>query len=65
MPEMGAAVSESLAAPFPYFGGKRRAAATVWRALGDPSGYVARYLGAPLRASREEAAKDMCRWRQK
>ena len=34
-------------------------------APGGPIGYTARYLGAPLRASREEAAKDMCKWRQK
>ena len=30
----------TLAAPFPYFGGKRRAAPLVWRALGDPAGYA-------------------------
>ena len=30
-----------------------------------PIGYTARYPGAPLRASREEAVKDMCKWRQK
>ena len=30
-----------------------------------PIGYCARYPGAPLRASRDEAAKDMCKWRQK
>ena len=35
-----------LSAPFPYFGGKRRAAATVWRALGDPSGYVEPFAGS-------------------
>jgi hypothetical protein len=26
----------ALAAPFPYFGGKRRAAPRIWQALGDP-----------------------------
>jgi hypothetical protein len=36
----------NLAAPFPYFGGKRRAAQTVWRALGDPSGYVEPFAGS-------------------
>jgi len=36
----------SLAAPFPYFGGKRRAAPTIWRALGDPSGYVEPFAGS-------------------
>ena len=35
-----------LAAPFPYFGGKRRAAPIVWRALGDPSGYVEPFCGS-------------------
>ena len=35
-----------LAAPFPYFGGKRRAAPIVWRALGDPSGYVEPFAGS-------------------
>ena len=35
-----------LKAPFPYFGGKRRAAASVWRALGDPSGYVEPFAGS-------------------
>ena len=33
-------------APFPYFGGKRRAAPIVWRALGDPSGYVEPFAGS-------------------
>ena len=36
----------SLTAPFPYFGGKRRAAPIVWRALGDPSGYVEPFAGS-------------------
>lgn len=35
-----------LVAPFPYFGGKRRAAPAVWRALGDPSGYVEPFAGS-------------------
>ena len=35
-----------LAAPFPYFGGKRRAAPAIWRALGDPSGYVEPFAGS-------------------
>ena len=35
-----------LRAPFPYFGGKRRAAEIVWRALGDPSGYVEPFAGS-------------------
>ena len=36
----------ALAAPFPYFGGKRRAAPLVWQALGDPSGYVEPFGGS-------------------
>ncbi len=35
-----------LSAPFPYFGGKRRAAPLVWQALGDPSGYVEPFAGS-------------------
>ncbi len=35
-----------LVAPFPYFGGKRRAAPTVWRALGDPGGYIEPFAGS-------------------
>ena len=34
----------ALAAPFPWFGGKRRAAAIIWDALGDPAGYVDLWL---------------------
>ena len=33
-------------APFPWFGGKRRVAQIVWRALGDPSGYVEPFAGS-------------------
>ena len=36
----------SLAAPFPYFGGKRRAAPIIWDALGDPGGYVEPFAGS-------------------
>jgi hypothetical protein len=36
----------TLAAPFPYFGGKRRAASRIWQALGDPSGYVEPFAGS-------------------
>ena len=36
----------TLQAPFPYFGGKRRAAEVVWRALGDPGGYVEPFAGS-------------------
>ncbi|QLQ16121.1 MAG: DNA adenine methylase [Micropruina sp.] len=34
------------AAPFPYFGGKRRAAHLIWQAFGDPSGYVEPFAGS-------------------
>jgi len=33
-------------APFPYFGGKRRAAPAVWQALGDPTHYVEPFAGS-------------------
>ena len=36
----------TLAAPFPYFGGKRRAAPIIWRRLGDPAGYVEPFAGS-------------------
>jgi hypothetical protein len=35
-----------MAAPFPWFGGKRRAAEAVWAALGDPGGYVEPFAGS-------------------
>ena len=38
--------SPMLQAPFPYFGGKRRAASTIWTALGDPGGYVEPFCGS-------------------
>lgn len=36
----------ALAAPFPYFGGKRRAAPIIWRRFGDPGGYVEPFGGS-------------------
>ena len=36
----------TLTAPFPYFGGKRRAAPIIWDALGDPGGYVEPFAGS-------------------
>lgn len=36
----------TLVAPFPYFGGKRRAASIIWDALGDPGGYVEPFAGS-------------------
>ena len=35
-----------IAAPFPYFGGKRRAASLIWAELGDPGGYVEPFAGS-------------------
>ena len=35
-----------LRAPFPYFGGKLRAAPIIWGALGDPAGYVEPLAGS-------------------
>ena len=60
----------SLAAPFPYFGGKRRAAPIVWRALGDPSGYVEPFAGSaavllgrpPFKGRRVETINDADGW---
>ena len=39
-------MSAPLAAPFPYFGGKRRAAGLIWPRLGDPAGYVEPFAGS-------------------
>lgn len=36
----------TLAAPFPYFGGKSGACDEVWRALGDPENYVEPFAGS-------------------
>lgn len=60
----------SLAAPFPYFGGKRRAAPTIWAALGDPSGYVEPFAGSaavllarpPHKGRRVETLNDADGW---
>lgn len=35
-----------LTAPFPYFGGKRHVASTVWRLLGDVDAYVEPFAGS-------------------
>jgi hypothetical protein len=59
-----------LPAPFPYFGGKRRAAPTIWRALGDPSGYVEPFAGSaavllsrpPFTGRRVETLNDADGW---
>lgn len=36
----------TLRAPFPYFGGKSRAASLVWDALGDVPNYVEPFFGS-------------------
>ena len=59
-----------LAAPFPYFGGKRRAAPRIWQALGDPSGYVEPFAGSaavllarpPFKGRRVETLNDADGW---
>ena len=45
---MNAAVSQPpLQAPFPYFGGKRKAAPTIWQALGaDCVNYIEPFCGS-------------------
>lgn len=60
----------TLAAPFPYFGGKRRAAPRIWEALGDPSGYVEPFAGSaavllarpPFNGRRVETLNDADGW---
>jgi hypothetical protein len=60
----------SLSAPFPYFGGKRRAAPRIWQALGDPSGYVEPFAGSaavllarpPFKGRRVETLNDADGW---
>lgn len=39
-------MSIAIAAPFPYTGGKRRIASTVWEALGEPASYVEPFGGS-------------------
>ncbi len=60
----------TLAAPFPYFGGKRRAAPRIWQALGDPAGYVEPFAGSaavllarpPFTGRRVETLNDADGW---
>ena len=60
----------ALAAPFPYFGGKRRAAPMIWEALGDVGGYVEPFAGSaavllarpPLAGRRVETINDADGW---
>lgn len=60
----------TLKAPFPFFGGKHRAASTIWRALGDPAGYVEPFAGSaavllarrPFKGRRVETLNDADGW---
>jgi DNA adenine methylase len=54
-------VSETLRAPFPYFGGKRSVADEVWRRLGRPKQYIEPFCGsaAVLLAAPEPAALEV------
>lgn len=36
----------TLVAPFPYFGGKRRAAPMIWPRLGDTPNYIEPFAGS-------------------
>lgn len=59
-----------LKAPFPWFGGKRRAAPLVWEALGDPGGYIEPFAGSaatllarpPFKGRRVETINDADGW---
>src|SRR5574340_567109 len=51
-------IAGTLAAPFPYFGGKALACETVWHALGDPENYVEAFAGsAAMLLGRPSAGK--------
>jgi len=59
-----------LRAPFPYFGGKGRAAKIVWEALGDPSGFIEPFCGSAavllqrpvVKGRRVETINDLDGW---
>ena len=63
-------VAGTLAAPFPYFGGKSLACETVWAALGDPENYVEPFAGSaavllarpPHKGRRAETLNDADGW---
>ena len=46
VPPQFASLAGTLAAPFPYFGGKSLACSTVWAAFGDPDNYVEPFCGS-------------------
>lgn len=60
----------ALKPPFPYFGGKGRAADLIWNALGDPGGYVEPFCGSaavllarpPVKGRRVETINDADGW---
>lgn len=66
---MGGGVAD-LRAPFPWFGGKRRAAGIIWDALGDPARYTEPFAGSlavllarpPVRGRRYETVNDADGW---
>jgi site-specific DNA-adenine methylase len=68
--EAGFVSKAVIPAPFPYFGGKRRAAPRIWGALGDPSGYVEPFAGSaavllarpPFKGRRVETLNDADGW---
>ena len=39
-------MTRTIPAPFPWFGGKKRVADTVWRALGNPDNFVEPFAGS-------------------
>ena len=63
-------MKDALHPPFPYFGGKWRAAGRIWEALGDPSGYVEPFAGSaavllarrPFTGRRVETINDADGW---
>lgn len=59
----------NLKAPFPWFGGKSAAAATIWSELGDPGGYIEPFAGSaatllarPHQGRRRETINDLNGW---
>jgi DNA adenine methylase len=46
MNRLGIPLSNTLEAPFPYFGGKSKVAAEVWRRFGDVRSYVEPFFGS-------------------